>query len=403
MVIDNKIVLFGAGKIGRSFIGQLFSTGGFEVVFIDVYKTIIDELNRRHEYNVIIKAERDEVLNIKNVRGVYAGDENKVVDEIVGAKILAVSVGQCGLGKVVSLLAKGLQARYNEDNNSALDIIIAENMRNAADYFYRELKKYLPVTYPINRLVGLVETSIGKMVPIMLKKDIQKDILQVFAEPYNTLIVDKKAFKNPIPDTYGLAPKNNIKAWVDRKLFIHNLSHAATAYLGYMHNPRFVYLYEALGIPEVYKQVRETVLQAAVILLKKYPDEFTLESLTDHIDDLLTRFQNKALGDTLFRVGADLKRKLGPEDRITGAIKIAQDLNLPYDRILYALVCGCHFQQVDEDGIRLASDIEFAEYYAQGIKNVLIKICGFDEVRDLKIIKEAEKMDLELKSKRNEF
>jgi len=80
---------------------------------------------------------------------------------------------------------------------------------------------------------------------------------------------------------------------------------------------------------DVYKQVRETVLQAAVILLKKYPDEFTLESLTDHIDDLLTRFQNKALGDTLFRVGSDLKRKLGPEDRITGAIKIAQDLNLP--------------------------------------------------------------------------
>jgi len=47
----------------------------------------------------------------------------------------------------------------------------------------------------------------------------------------------------------------------------------------------------------------------------------------------------------------------------------------------------------------LTSDIEFSEYYAKGIKNVLIKICDFDEVRNLKIIKEAEKMDLEMKSK----
>ena len=43
----NKLVLFGAGKIGRSFIGQLFSRGGYEVVFIDVFKPVIDELNLR--------------------------------------------------------------------------------------------------------------------------------------------------------------------------------------------------------------------------------------------------------------------------------------------------------------------------------------------------------------------
>jgi mannitol-1-phosphate 5-dehydrogenase len=43
----NKLVLFGAGKIGRSFIGQLFSRGGYEVVFVDVFKSVIDELNEK--------------------------------------------------------------------------------------------------------------------------------------------------------------------------------------------------------------------------------------------------------------------------------------------------------------------------------------------------------------------
>jgi len=44
--ISNKIVIFGAEKIRRSFIGQLFSTVGFEVVFIDVFDRIINELNQ---------------------------------------------------------------------------------------------------------------------------------------------------------------------------------------------------------------------------------------------------------------------------------------------------------------------------------------------------------------------
>ena len=87
----------------------------------------------------------------------------------------------------------------------------------------------------------------------MQKKDLQEDILQVFAEPYNTLILNKKGFKNPIPAINGLAPKENMKAWVDRKLFIHNLGHSAAAYIGYVHNPGFIYLYEVLAVPEIYK------------------------------------------------------------------------------------------------------------------------------------------------------
>jgi mannitol-1-phosphate 5-dehydrogenase len=167
----NKIVLFGAGKIGRSFIGQLFSNGGFEVVFIDVCKPVIDELNRRRNYNVIIKGDKDEILNIKNVRGVYAEDENEVIREVASADILAISVGINGLKNIFSLLSKGLLARYNSHPGIPLDIIIAENMRNADVYFRTELQKLLPAFYPFDKLVGLVETSIGKMVPIMQKKD----------------------------------------------------------------------------------------------------------------------------------------------------------------------------------------------------------------------------------------
>jgi len=396
--LRNKLVLFGAGKIGRSFIGQLFSRGGYEVVFIDVYQPVIDELNIRHNYNLVIKSEEESVINIQNVRGVFAGDSEKVLDEIATARIVAVSVGLKGLQSIMPLIANGIIKRFETAGASPLDIIIAENLRNAAEFMNQALKEQLPEDYPLGERVGLIETSIGKMVPIMLKKDMEADILQVFGEPYNTLILDKRAFKNPIPEIEGLAPKENMKAWVDRKSFIHNLGHATAAYLGYLSHPTSTYLYEVLSDSQLKKDVRNTMLQAANILLKKYPGEFTVESLTDHIDDLLKRFQNKALGDTIFRVGCDLQRKLGAEDRLAGAIHVARELKLPYHLILKALICGCHFKATDESGNRLLSDREFDTIYAKGIKAVLTSICGFDEVADNQLISDAIAFDKSLKA-----
>jgi mannitol-1-phosphate 5-dehydrogenase len=387
---EPKLVLFGAGKIGRSFIGQLFSLGGYEVVFVDIFKPVIDELNRRKSYNVIIKAEIEKILPIKNVRGVYAGNKQQVIEEISSADILAVSIGQKGLSSVMPMLAEGLLQRYKQDKDSKLDIVIAENLRNAAEYFRTELRRILPAEYPLDKLVGLVETSIGKMVPIMPIKDMEDDILQVFAEPYNTLILDKKAFKNPIPNIEGLSPKENMKAWVDRKLFIHNLGHAATAYIGYSVNPWYKYIFEPLAVPEIFERVRATMLQSANILLKKYPDEFTKEDMDSHIDDLLLRFQNKHLGDTIYRVGCDLNRKLGAEDRLAGAIKSGIQLNLPYNKILYALVCGCFFRARDEHGNMLTEDREFIAQYAEDVDRILKEVCRFDDMTDLQLFEEAD-------------
>ena len=71
-----KLVLFGAGKIGRSFIGQLFSRSGYEVVFVDINETVIHELNEKHRYKVVIKSDSEETIWVENVRGVMGSDKN---------------------------------------------------------------------------------------------------------------------------------------------------------------------------------------------------------------------------------------------------------------------------------------------------------------------------------------
>jgi mannitol-1-phosphate 5-dehydrogenase len=268
-----------------------------------------------------------------------------------------------------------LNIRRQKFGNIPLDIVIAENMRNADEYIRRELRRQLPPDYPIGQLVGLVETSIGKMVPIMTRKDIEDDPLQVFAEPYNSLIVAKKGFKNAIPDVPFLAPKENIKAWVDRKLFIHNLGHAAVAYIGYLAHPEAVYICEILENKQIYSIARQTMLQSADILQALYPDEFTPTQLEEHIDNLLRRFMNRSLGDTVFRVGCDLYRKLGPEDRLAAPIHAAIRTGEPYNLILNALIAAISFRAKDENGYYFPSDNQFIEESKKGTQYILENVC----------------------------
>ena len=386
-----KIVIFGAGKIGRSFIGQLFGRSGYNVVFIDVDPLIVARLNSQGSYRVIIKGEKDEEIIIQNVQAISAFDSKKVSQAVSTAGILAVSVGKNALEKVIPVIAAGLEIRKRQNPACPLDIIIAENMRDAGPYMKELLTENLSMDYPVEKLVGLVETSIGKMVPIMTLAESEKDPLMIYAEPYNTLIVDGKGFKSSIPDIKGLAPKDNIKAWVDRKAFIHNLGHAAAAYYGFYQHPDAVYMFEVLDDDEVFRFTRNVMLQSANILRSVYPDDFTSSDLDGHIDDLLHRFRNKALKDTIFRVGQYLIRKLSADDRFMGSIHLAMQYRMPYDMILKAMSFGLCFRAKDEEGNLFQSDIVFLDALSKEFESTMIRELVLDPKADYIILEELKK------------
>jgi mannitol-1-phosphate 5-dehydrogenase len=387
-----KIVIFGAGKIGRSFIGQLFGSGGYKVFFIDVDPVIISLLNQRRNYRVVIKGEKEEEIIVTEVEAISASDKEKTADAVSTAGIVAVSVGKNALEKVIPVIAGGLIKRSFEAPGIPLDIIIAENMVSAADLMREQLIINLPASYPIDSLVGFIETSIGKMVPIMPLAELEKDPLAVFAEPYNTLILDGKGFKLPIPDIKGIAPKNNIKAWVDRKAFIHNLGHATAAYFGYSRYPDAVYMYEVLDDKATSEFTRSVMIQSADILKAVYPGEFTDTDLEDHIDDLICRFRNIALQDTVFRVGQDLTRKLSYDDRFMGAIHHAVQYGKPYNLICQAMSFGLSFRAKDETGNFFPSDINFHNSLAKDFESTLTGLLGFDPVLDQPVIQALENL-----------
>lgn len=386
LIEPKKIVIFGAGKIGRSFLGQLFGCGGYQVVFVDVDAALVERLNQRGSYPVIIKGDKEEEILVPNVSAILAFEVEKVKKAVATAGILSVNVGKNALVKVLPIIAEGLKIRYEQHPNSPLDIILAENMRDAAKFVREQLQSNMPGNYPIDQLVGLVETSIGKMVPIMPLAEMGKDPLMVFAEPYNSLILDQKGFKSSIPEVKGLSPKANIKAWVDRKAFIHNLGHATAAYYGYFLHPGMIYMYEVLDDPQVLQFTRSVMLQSAELLLKRYPDDFTWNDLIQHVDDLISRFRNKALKDTVYRVGQDLTRKLGEGDRFMGAIRLALEMEQPFDLILKAMSYGLFFRAKDEEGRATPSDATFLTQLDADFEGTLVAALNLHPDTDQKLI-----------------
>jgi mannitol-1-phosphate 5-dehydrogenase len=375
-----KLVQFGAGRIGRSFIGQVFSRSGWQVVFIDQDSRIVSLLNEKKEYSVVIKREgkADELRRIGPVSAIDLKDIEALTTEIADADILATSVGQRSFPVILPLIAEGLKKRQTAGKDP-LDIIIAENARTAVEEFKSTLSVLLGDTYS-DEMVGLVETSIGKMVPIMKEEDQKDDPLRLIAEEYETLIVDKRGFRGPIPDIPELFPVDPIAAYVDRKLFIHNLSHVSIAYLGFKANPKTDMIDEALLLDGVEEGARRAVNEAADALAAEYPGSFSRKDLADHIEDLFFRYRNSAINGSLYWVGRDVPRKLSRNDRVTAPMLLCVKHGMGFEGIAKVYRAGIDFAKPDESGRFLPADEQFrSEYFPSGITRIPREVSGLDE------------------------
>ncbi len=392
------LVQFGAGNIGRSFIGRLFARTGMPVIFADVDRTVIRELNRRHEYPVVIRRQErpDETHTVGGVAAVDARDTNAAAEAVAGAAVVATSVGARALPKVYPVLAEGLRRRFGTHAAGTgpepppLDIIIAENLPHGAEIFADALGELLPAEIRIGREVGLVETSIGKMVPLITEADRREDPLRVFAEEYNTLIVDRTGFRGRIPEVPGLHPVENIQAYVDRKLYIHNLGHAAVAYLGNRVLPEATFIAECVEEPQVRERAAAAMHASAETLHRSYPQDLPARELSEHVEDLLRRFGNHALKDTVYRVGRDVPRKLARDERMVGAVRRCIRHGIDPGPITDCVAAALRFSATDENGAPDQGALEVRSLLArEGLDAVLTEVCGL-KLHDREDLKAAE-------------
>ena len=310
--------MYGAGSIGRGFIGPLFSNCGYEVAFIDVNRKIIDALNAYGKYQYTVAADPVYDVLVKNVRGVDGADEAAVIEEIAGCDMIATSLGASVLKKVAPTIAKGFSLRMRK-NGRPLNLLICENLKDSAHLLRGWIEDAMPsadkpLVHEHAGKLGLIEAAVGRMVPVAVQND--DDPLHLTVEAYGFLPVDKAAFVEEPPAVKGLVPHTPFAFYEERKLYLHNMGHAICAYFGERNGAKTIA--EAISLLSVRLFVQGAMTEAAAMLSIKYSVPFT--RIFDHAEDLLLRFENAYLHDTCARVGRDPMRKLKAGDRLAGAL-----------------------------------------------------------------------------------
>jgi mannitol-1-phosphate 5-dehydrogenase len=310
---------FGAGNIGRGFLGQLLWEGGFETCFMDIDEHLIDCLNRRGEYPLRLVDGFGPARNLKigDVRGIAAIDTARVVEAFAAADIVLTSVGVGALPRIAPVLAQAIAARRAEGR--PVDILLCENQWKASELMRNILTPLIPEASRafFESRVGLVDVVVGRMVPRPGPAALAEDPLLVIAEPYHALPCAKAMFRAPIPPVAGLEAEEDFEAYVARKLYVQVAGHAAFAYLGY---PRHPFLWQCVEDRRVRAAVEPALDEAERAMAAKF--SFTLDELRAFTAEMIERYRNQALGDTVERVAQDPMRKLRPDDRLVGAANL---------------------------------------------------------------------------------
>ena len=261
-----KTLHFGAGNIGRGFIGKLLADASHQVTFADVNETLIDQLNHRQEYKVHVVGTDQKLDVVRNVAAVSSAG-HEVIARIITADLVTTAVGPNILDKIASTLAKGLQARFDAGNLTPLNVIACENMVRGTSHLKQEVLKYLPVAYhaTLDNCVGFVDSAVDRIVPPAAAND---DPLEVTVESFSEWIVDQTQFKGELPQVAGMEPTDNLMAFVERKLFTLNTGHIVTAYLGKLRGYRTVR--EAIEDPVIRSKVRRAMEESGAVLVKRY-------------------------------------------------------------------------------------------------------------------------------------
>ena len=367
----NEAIIFGAGNIGRGFIGQLFCESGCRVTFVDVDDALVAAMNRDGTYRLQTVFNDDvQDYRIGPVRALHgvkqAGD---VAEAVASAEIGATAVGANALRFLVPNLLAGLKLRQ-ERQLAPFNLILCENLKGAAAAFRRmvelqapaELKNYLRAE------VGFVDTVIGRMVPAPTPEMRALDVSFIKVEPYKELPVDKAGFAGPVPEIVAMTAYENFPVFTARKLYLHNCGHALLAYAGFLRGHEFGY--EALEDPVV-RRLLDGGLGESLngIVLQHHADRNWLET---HVAELLGRFGNRMLGDTVFRLGRDPLRKLHGSDRLVGAARLAESAGRPPRFLALGIAAAfCFNPEEDPAAVELQNRVA-----ADGIKKVLGELCG---------------------------
>lgn len=340
-------VVFGPGRIGCGFAGQLLHAAGYELTFVGRGE-MIDHLARLGRYRVRLTDGRTaRQTEIGPVRALPTSDIEGVATAVASADLVAVSVGPRNLRSIAPLLAAGLARR-----STAVNVIAFENCADPGGCLREAVIASVPALRDAGH--GFAGALVSRIVTRRIGDASGSEPLVFLGDKAASFVVHGPSLCSPLPPIEGLRLVDDYGAWVTKKLYTFSAGHAAAAYLGALKG--YHYVHSAVRDPEIRAAVVAAMEEGRRGLARRFGPELAGDPA--ELDEIVARFENAALDDPVSRVGRDPVRKLGPEDRLVGAAMLAAEAGVRPRRLaLVAAAAMCFLCSQQSDAPAAVPDV----------------------------------------------
>ncbi|GAA5148167.1 mannitol-1-phosphate 5-dehydrogenase [Microbacterium pseudoresistens] len=381
-----KAVHFGAGNIGRGFVGLLLHEGGYELVFSDVASALVEAINAESAYTVHEVGPGGVDREVTGFRAIDSGaDPESAADEVATADVVTTAVGPTVLRFVAPTIAAGLLRRAPDA--PPLAVMACENAIGATDILRAEVEGAVAQSGGGPEALArarFANTAVDRIVPAPQ----DNPGVDVTVEPYFEWAIEQGPFQGELPHVPGAHFVDDLCPYIERKLFTVNTGHACTAYFGAERGHERIA--EALADPEVAARVEAALQETSAMLCAVHG--LDPEDMTAYRATILDRFRNPQLPDTVQRVGRQPLRKLSRHERFVGPASVAAEQGLSTRALVEAIGAALHFDVADdEESVRMQELLrtEDADAFTLQVTGLATDHPLFDPVRAVVAARQA--------------
>ncbi|WP_295839085.1 mannitol-1-phosphate 5-dehydrogenase [uncultured Microbacterium sp.] len=334
-----KAVHFGAGNIGRGFVGLLLHEGGYDLVFSDVSAALVEAINAASSYTVHEVGEGGVDKEVTGFRAIDSSvDAEALVDEIATADVVTTAVGPTILRFVAPHIVAGLALR--DPSLPPLQIMACENAIGATDQLREHVIAVAGDSWDALAARSVfANTAVDRIVPAQAQGGVD-----VTVEPFYEWAIERAPFGDTPPHIPGAHFVDDLEPYIERKLFTVNTGHATTAYFGAQAG--IDRISDALADPGIAAKVEAALEETSALLVQKHQLDADVQG--EYRATILRRFRNAALPDTVWRVGRQPLRKLSRHERFVGPAAEAVERGLPVDALVAAMAAALEFSDAED-------------------------------------------------------
>lgn len=363
-------VHFGAGNIGRGFIGLLLHEAGHDLVFVDVNASLIAAIEAADRYRVIEIGSGGREHVVTGFTAIdSAADRDAAVAAVASADIATTAVGPTVLRFIAPVIADALRVRSTDA--APLIVMACENALQATALLRAEIAGLLDDAPEALGRAIFANTAVDRIVPTADPAD----GLDVRVEPFCEWAIESGPFADALPSIPGAHFVDDLAPYIERKLFTVNTGHATCAYLGRAAGHTFVH--EAIDDPAVRAGVVAALEETSSLLVQRHGFDPAVQDA--YRATAIERFANDALADPVTRVGRQPLRKLSRHERFIEPAAALAESGVTPTALLAAIGAGLAFRVEDDpESLALAERLT-----CETAPQVVASVMGIEEEHPL--------------------